>query len=120
MPRYTVALRDHGDGPEAWGTPAGIDAFSKLNAELGRLRDGAVVVLDYSGIERTDVSFQREAVAETIKKHRPRLHFIASNVRDDDMLANLAAALEARGETLLVRSREGPPRVVGRKLAREH
>ncbi len=58
----------------------------------------------YSGIVRTDVSFQREAVGETVRRHRPRLLFIASNVGSEDVLANLAAALEARGEILLVRA----------------
>ena len=109
---YTVLLRKPGDGPDAWGTSAGIDVFSRVNGELARLTDGTVVVFDYSGIERTDVSFQGEGVVETVKKHRPRLLFIASNVRDEDVLANLGAALEARGETLLVQNRTGLPRIL--------
>ena len=117
---YSVLLRKPGDGLDAWGTSAGINVFSILNAELARLTDGTVVVLDYSGIERTDVSFQREGVVETVKRHRPRLLFIASNVGDEDVLANLGAALEARGETLLVRNRGGLPRILGRRLAKEH
>ena len=68
---YSVVLRKPGNGPDAWGTSAGINVFSILNAELARITDSTVVVLDYSGIERTDVSFQREAVVETVRKHRP-------------------------------------------------
>ena len=117
---YAVLLRKPGDGPDAWGTSAGINVFLRLNAELARLTANTVVVLDYSGIERTDVSFQREAVVETVRKHRPRLLFIASNVGDDDVLVNLGAALEARGEALLVRNRGGVPRILGRRLAKEH
>ena len=104
---YAVLLRKPGDGPDAWGTSAGINVFLRLSADLARLTASTVVVLDYSGIERTDVSFQREAVVETVRKHRPRLLFIASNVGDDDVLVNLGAALEARGEALLVRHRGG-------------
>ena len=85
-----------------------------------RLADRTVVVLDYSGIVRTDVSFQREAVVETVRRHRPRVLFIASNVGNEDVVANLAAALRARGEILLVRNQEGRPRIVGRRLAKEH
>ena len=90
---YSVLLRP-GDSPDAWGTSA--------------------------GIVRSDVSFQREAVVETVRRHRPRLLFIASNVGNEDVLANLAAALEARGEILLVRVQEERPRIVGRRLATEH
>ncbi len=117
---YAVFLRNAGDGPDAWGTAAGINVFSRLNGELALLADGTVVVIDYAGVERTDVSFQREGVVETVKRHRPRLLFIASNVGDQDVLANLGAALETRGETLLVRNRTGPPRILGRQLAKEH
>ncbi len=119
-PDYTVLLRQPGDDPDAWGTSAGISVFLRLNAELVRLAYGTLVVLDYSGIERTDVSFQREAVVETVRKHRPRLLFIASNVGAEDVVANLAAALQARGEALLLRSQRGRPRIVGRRLAKEH
>ena len=52
---YAVLLRRPGDGPGAWGTSAEINVFLRLNAELARLADSTVVVLDYSGIERTDV-----------------------------------------------------------------
>ena len=119
-PRDYSALLRPGDSPDAWGTSAGIDVFLRLHAELARLPDRTVVVLDYSGIVRTDVSFQREAVVETVRRHRPRLLFIASYVGSEDVLANLAAALEARGEILLVRVQEGQPRVLGRRLAKEH
>lgn len=116
---YPILLRS-GDGADAWGTSAGIDVFLRLHAELVRLSDHTVVVLDYSGIVRTDVSFQREAVVETVRRHRPRLLFIAANVGNEDVLANLTAALAARGEILLVRVQEGPPRLFGRRLATEH
>ena len=116
---YSFLLRP-GDSPDAWGTSAGIDVFLRLHPELARLPDRTVVVLDYSGIARADVSFQREAVVETVKRHRPRLLFIASNVGNEDVLANLAAALEARGEILLVRVQDERPRILGRRLAAEH
>lgn len=120
FPDYTVRLAQPEGGPDAWGTSAGIDVFLRLRAELTGLADRTVAVLDYSEIERTDVSFQREAVVETVRRHRPRLLFVASNVGNEDVLANLAAALEARGEILLVRSQQGPPRILGRRLAKEH
>ncbi|MDE0356373.1 MAG: hypothetical protein OXN92_01335 [Gammaproteobacteria bacterium] len=119
-PRDYSALLRPGDSPDAWGTSAGIDVFLRLHAELARLPDRTLVVLDYSRIVRSDISFQREAVVETVRRHRPRLLFVASNVGNEDVLANLAAALEARGEILLVRVQEGRLRIVGRRLATEH
>jgi hypothetical protein len=107
-------------GPEAWGTARGAEVYSKLNAELLPYPDGTLVVIDFSAVSRSDVSFLREAVVETVRKHRPRLLFIADNLSDPDVRANLEAALSWRGESLLSRQSKGSPLVLGRQLPKEH
>jgi hypothetical protein len=105
---------------DAWGTDLGARVFAKINVDLMKLSDGTLVFIDFAGLERSDVSFQREAVVETVRKHRPKLLFVAVNVEDEDLLTNLDVALDRRGEVLLYCKNDGPARVLGRPLPQEH
>ena len=117
----TVDLAAIVGSPEAWGTTAGVRAFTAIAQILNHLRASTPVILDYSGLIRADMSFQLEAIVETLRRHRPGLLFLADHVRDADVLANLEAALEVRGERLLIREEgDDPPRVIGRPLSEEH
>jgi hypothetical protein len=107
-------------GAEAWGTAKGAEVFSKLNTELLPRREGTLAVLDFAEVQRADVSFLREAIVEIIRKHRPRLLFIADHVSEPDLRANLESALTLRGESLLSRELVGYPEVLGKKLPKEH
>lgn len=107
-------------GAEAWGTAKGAEVFSKLNTELLPCREGTLVVFDFGEIQRADVSFLREAVVEIMRKHRPRLLFIADNLIDADIRANLESALTWRSESLLSRESGEDPVVLGRQLPKEH
>ena len=105
-------------GPDAWGTEFGAKVFGEINLDLIGLGEGTLVCLDYAGLERVDVSFQREAIVETLRKHRPRLLFVAVNLSDPDILENLSLALDRRGECLLIRMGDHVV-VLGKKLAAE-
>src|SRR5689334_14980715 len=119
-PTYGVTLRDLVQGPDAWGTDLGAKVFGAIDARLTPLSEGTLILVDFTGVARSDVSFQREAVVETLRKHRPRLLFMATNLVDPDLRANLDHALDRRGESLLVRDPDGQTLVIGRRLAREH
>lgn len=113
-------MRELAGGSDAWGTEFGASVFNQLNVRLLGVDDGTLVRLDYRGLDRSDVSFQREAVVETLRKHRPRLLFIATNLTDPDLRDNLSLALERRGEWLLVREPgRNAPSLLGRRLADE-
>ena len=116
---HPVLLKDCAGGTDAWGTELGASVFAELNMELIGLSEGTLVPIDYAGLERSDASFQREAVVETLRKHRPRLLFIAVNLDDRDVRSNLELALEKRGDCLLVQTAENPL-VLGKRLAPEH
>ena len=92
--------------------------IDELNHQLVGLNEGAFVKIDYAGLERSDVSFQREAVVETLRKHRPHLVFLAVNLDHQDLRLNLVLALEKRGESVLVESNNSVS-VVGRRLTPE-
>lgn len=113
-----VSLFEKAAGTDAWGTEFGASVFAQINLGLLSLGEGTLVLLDYAGLERSDVSFQREAVVETLRKHRPRLLFIALNLSDVDLRENLQLALERRGEWLLARDPDGTA-VIGKRLTPE-
>jgi hypothetical protein len=115
---YPILLTKCADGPDAWGTELGARVFAELNLRLLNLSEGTVALFDYAGLERSDVSFQREAVVETLRKHRPRIVFLVVHLEDRDVRENLELALERRGECLLLRA-EGQPVVLGKRLSRE-
>lgn len=116
---YPVMLREFFGGTDAWGTELGATVFGEINVQLMGLSEGALVPVDYTGLERSDASFQREAVVETLRKHRPRLLFVAVNLIDPDVRANLELALEKRGDCLV--SRQGQRlEILGKRLSREH
>lgn len=115
---HGIRLRDFVGDDAAWGTELGIQVFARINRDLAGLSQGALVLVDYRGLERSDSSFQREAVVETLRKHRPRLLFVGVNLSDADMTTNLELALEKRGECLVVRSSTGAT-VIGKPLAAE-
>jgi hypothetical protein len=117
---HSISLHDEVEGRDAWGTEFGAIVFARINVRLLALDPGTLVSLDYGGLERSDVSFQREAVVETLRKHRPRLLFIATQLTDPDMRDNLAIALDRRGEMLLVRGKGRHPIVLGKRLTAEH
>jgi hypothetical protein len=113
-----VSLVDEVHGPDAWGTEEGARVFADLNVRLLGLSEGTLVTINYRGLKRSDASFQREAVVETIRKHRPRLLFVAAELNDADVRANLELALEKRGEALVVRDAHDSV-VIGRSLGQE-
>jgi hypothetical protein len=116
---FHIQLRQYA-GNEAWGAARGATIFAKLNAELLPLPDATLVVIDFSAMRRADMSFLREAIVEIVRKHRPRLLFIADNLSDQDLRANLQSALAWRGESLLLRQPRGSPVVLGKQLPKEH
>jgi hypothetical protein len=117
-PTYRYHLMTFVDRPDAWGTDLGARVFARINVALMGLSEGTEVLIDYEGLERSDVSFQREAVVETVRKHRPRLLFVVVNLIDRDLRMNLELALERRGDTLLLRGPTGPE-LLGKQLPRE-
>lgn len=116
---HPISLTQEVGARDAWGTEFGANVFAHINLRLLGVGEGTLVPIDYSGLERSDVSFQREAIVETLRKHRPRLLFIAVNLSDPDMRENLSLALERRGECLLVREQGRHPTVLGKRLTPE-
>lgn len=114
-----ITLRELIEDHDAWGTEFGATVFGRINLLLLSSGEGVLVPIDYAGLDRSDVSFQREAVVETLRKHRPRLLFVAINLTDPDVRENLTLALERRGEWLIVREPNGRVTPLGKRLTAE-
>lgn len=110
---YRISLKMHTKEADTWGTDLGARVSAEINRTLVGLSEGTLVVFDYVGIRRSDASFQREAVVETIRRHHPRLLFIVEGVEDRDLRSNLVLALERRGNAVLLRGKSGRVDAVG-------
>ena len=75
--RFRIAIIQCTGAGETWGTGAGVGAFQRLDSSLSEVASGTLVTLDFGGISRTDVSFQREAIVETIRN--PAAILVASS-----------------------------------------
>jgi DNA-binding MarR family transcriptional regulator len=115
-PQWSLVLQTLVGSADAWGTELGARIFAQINLQLINLGQGTLIWVDYRGLERSDASFQREAVVETIRKHRPRLLFVAINLSNADLRANLEFALLRRGESLLILEDDGQVTVIGKPL----
>lgn len=107
-------------GGDLWGTEEGIRAFQRFDRLALTFPQGTVVALDCTAVVRSDVSFMRKAIVELLRRHRPRLGFIAVGVADSDVRSNLEAALVARGERLLIRCEQDTTEALGKPLPAEY
>jgi hypothetical protein len=113
-PTYRISLYSNtNEQPDAWGTDFGVSVAAKINRALGGLSEGTLVAFDYGEIKRADASFQREAIVEPMRRHRPRLLFVVEGVADPDIRANLILALQQRGEVVLIRGKAGRSEAIG-------
>lgn len=117
-PEVSLRLVDLLEGRDAWGTELGAKIFSQINVRLIGATEGTLVILDFADVRWSDVSFQREAVVETLRKHRPRILFVAVNLTDPDLRENLDLALDRRGEALILREGDGAL-LIGHRLTPE-
>jgi hypothetical protein len=87
---FRLPLVEYG-GKQPWGNPSGMDVRRKLDAIL-RDRPEQIVNLDLRGIERLDVSWSREAIANLIHTHRGRRWFFLSKIANASIRENVDAA----------------------------
>ncbi len=110
---HRISLRELTGFDDAWGTDLGAKISADLNRMLVTQSAGTLAVFDFSGIKRSDASFQREAIVETMRRHRPRLLFLIEGITNPDLRSNLVLALERRGDAVFVRNDDGRLEAIG-------
>ena len=108
-------LRHYLSSDMGWGIDKGVSIRHQLDREISKFPP-CVVGLDLSGIRLLDVSFSREVVVETLRRYRPAYQFIIMNPENEVVVENLEAALERRGDTALLRKKDGKFGLVGSRL----
>lgn len=98
-----------------WGVDNGREVHRHLERAISAL-PSCMVGIDLSGIRQADVSFSREAIVETLRRFRRSHQFVLVNPENEVVVENLEAALDRRGETVLLRERGGTIRPIGREL----
>lgn len=114
---YRLRITEFIDGGDAWGRELGRKIFRDLDDRLfASPADAHVVMIDFSGTERIDVSFPQEAVVELIRKYTGNRYFFLNGLEDPDVEENVSVALEKREMTAIIRDSKGY-RLTGKPLA---
>lgn len=111
MKAWQVRMVEHA-GKQPWGNPAGRQVRLQLDSLL-QDRSQPVVNLDLSGIERVDVSWSREAIANLSHEHRGQRHFFLTGVSNASIRENIDAAFVRMGMSILHRMQGGDYEVLG-------
>lgn len=93
-------------------------AFTKVDTVL-RDRSEAIVELDFSEVQRLDVSFARELIVNLLRKYGSARGFFATHLANESLRENIDAAMLKSGAALLVRSGKTSVQVLGMPL-KEH
>jgi len=110
-----IRLRDYMNADMGWGVEEGQRVRHALEQEIAKF-SGAVIEIDLDKVQLMDVSFSREAIVETVRHFRPGHQFIVLNPSNAVVVENLEAALEKRGDSLVLRDKDGRPRIIGQQL----
>jgi hypothetical protein len=110
-----ILLRRYMSSDMGWGVEEGQRVRHALERDIATFPSG-VVEIDLDRIRLMDVSFSREAIIETVRRFRPGHQFIAANPVNTVVVENLEAALERRGDSLVLREKDGRTRIIGQQL----
>lgn len=104
------------DRGDAWGRDLGRKVFKELDDQVfARPADERVVMIDFGGTERIDVSFPQEAVVELIRKYLGSRYFFINGLENADIEENVSVALEKREMSAIIRDSRGY-RLTGKRL----
>lgn len=108
----TLTLRSLMSGPEGYGSAAGRRIQPVLAAKVASGSEPSVMRLSLAGVRRIDVTFAAEAIIAVIRQHLCQHGVCLTNVPDEDVLANIAAAAE-RDRVPVTIWRGDTPEIVG-------
>lgn len=98
----TIKLCDYMVSPEGWGRSQGREVYGKLIDFVEANPGVTIFKISLEGVRRVDFSFASEALIELARRYRGRKAFYFSTPIDPDMIENLDAAAEKKGQPLMV------------------
>lgn len=114
---YRLRITEFTGSGDAWGRETGRKVFKEMDDRLfARPADEHIVMIDFAGTDRIDVSFPQEAVVELIRKYLGNRYFFLTGLEDPDVEENVSVALEKREMSAIIRDSKGY-RLTGKQLA---
>jgi hypothetical protein len=97
-----LTLRDLMDRSEGWGREQGRDVYSRLLRFVEENPGTLIFKVSMTGVQRMDISFGSETIVELARRFRRTKGFCLVDLSDKDLVENLDAAAEKKGQPLLV------------------
>jgi hypothetical protein len=97
-----LTLREFMNRPEGWGRDQGREVYQRM---LRFVEDSAGTIIfkvSMKGVQRLDISFASETVVELARRYRGSKGFCLIDLTDRDLIENLDAAAEKKGQPILV------------------
>jgi hypothetical protein len=97
-----LEFRDVMDRGEGWGRDQGREVYQRMLKFVEANPGIAVFRVSMKGVNRLDISFSSETVVELARRFRGRKGFCLIDLTDRDLIENLDAAAEKKGQPMLV------------------
>jgi hypothetical protein len=97
-----LVLRDFMDRPEGWGRGQGREVYQRLLDFVERNPGTIKFRISMKGIQRIDISFASETIVELARRFRRMKGFCIVDLTDKDLIENLDAAAEKKGQPILL------------------
>lgn len=97
-----LPLREFMDRPEGWGRDQGREVYPRLLQFVENNSGILVFRISMKGVRRVDISFASETIVELARRFRRTKGFCLVDLDDKDMIENVDAAAERKGQPLLV------------------
>jgi hypothetical protein len=97
-----LPLREFMDRPEGWGRAQGREVYQRLLSFVEGNPGTVVFQISLKGMHRIDISFSSESIVELARRFRRSKGFCLIDLTDPDMIENIDAAGEKKGQPLLV------------------
>jgi hypothetical protein len=97
-----IRLVEYMGRPDGWGRVLGQRVQEALRSQIESKPDEVMIRISLDGVERTDISFPREAVIELARNYRGQRGFCLTDAVDQDLLDNWDAAATKLKQPLFV------------------
>jgi hypothetical protein len=87
---------------EGWGRDQGREVYQRLLRSVEESPGALIFRVSMKGVSRLDISFASETIVELARRFRGAKGFCLVDLSDRDLIENLDAAAEKKGQPILV------------------
>jgi hypothetical protein len=97
-----LAFREFMNRPEGWGRDQGREVYQRILRFVEDSPGTIIFKVSMKGVHRLDISFASETVVELARRYRGSKGFCLVDLTDRDLIENLDAAAEKKGQPLVL------------------